>query len=154
MSIRFHATLPDSISRSSTVSYQPRRQQLRQMTVIANLGAMLTLFLGSLGLLFPKRICRLLGINPDGGMIAASTKQPSIEGEVSVRNVSKNSNSHTPLTSAYGYHIGPSGLKSVTKTTSSFSRKIDLISEVFRSKKRAVPSSSRVNTDLPSRLNF
>jgi hypothetical protein len=36
------------------------------MTVIANLGAMLTLFLGSLGLLFPKRICRLLGINPDG----------------------------------------------------------------------------------------
>ena len=36
------------------------------MTVIANLGAMLTLFLGSLGLLFPRRICRLLGINPDG----------------------------------------------------------------------------------------
>lgn len=36
------------------------------MTVIANLGAMLTLFLGSLGLLFPKRICQFLGINPDG----------------------------------------------------------------------------------------
>ena len=36
------------------------------MTVIANLGALLTLFLGSLGLLFPKRICRRLGINPDG----------------------------------------------------------------------------------------
>jgi hypothetical protein len=36
------------------------------MTMIANLGAMLTLFLGCLGLSFPQRICRLLGIIPNG----------------------------------------------------------------------------------------
>jgi len=36
------------------------------MTIIANLGAMLTLLLGCLSLLYPNRICRLLGITPSG----------------------------------------------------------------------------------------
>lgn len=34
------------------------------MIWIANLGALLTLFLGCLGLLFPKQISRVLGISP------------------------------------------------------------------------------------------
>lgn len=34
------------------------------MTSIANLGAVLTLILGCLGIMFPQRICRILGISP------------------------------------------------------------------------------------------
>lgn len=36
------------------------------MILIANLGAAITLILGCLGLLFPKRVSRVLGIHPEG----------------------------------------------------------------------------------------
>jgi len=38
------------------------------MVWIANLGALITLFLGCVGLLFPKRIGRTLGIRPIGAL--------------------------------------------------------------------------------------
>lgn len=39
---------------------------LRQMTLVANCGAVVTAVLGCFGLLFPRLVSRVLGIQPDG----------------------------------------------------------------------------------------
>lgn len=36
------------------------------ITLIANLGALITFILGCLGVMFPERVSRILGISPDG----------------------------------------------------------------------------------------
>lgn len=52
---------PSRIERSYSVG---ARQLL--ITIIANLGALITFILGCLGVMFPERVSRILGISPDG----------------------------------------------------------------------------------------